>query len=164
MSELKGYDLSKQWFDFTRSNPEKIRPHHTALYFYCIDQCNRLGWAEKFGLPTDLTQKTTGISDYRMYVRTLNELIEWGFLELLQKSTNQYTCNIIALVKNVKATSKASPKHPQSITVISKPVLNNTNNTGTKTKNENTNHPLVNYFGYEVGIKMPPEITDPDQQ
>lgn len=104
------YSLSRQWFDWSFENPELIKPSHTALYFFCIEHCNRLGWKDKFGLPTTMAKDAIGIKSYHTYIDTLNDLISWGFIKLIQKSTNQYSSNIIAIAKNIKAHSKALDK------------------------------------------------------
>ncbi|MBK8736530.1 MAG: hypothetical protein IPL98_11795 [Saprospiraceae bacterium] len=56
-----------------------------------------------------------GIKKHETYIRYFNDLIEWGFLILIQKSTNQYSSNIIsinnAMPKKGKALEKASRKH-----------------------------------------------------
>ena len=57
LKELTGYDLSRAWFDFCFENPDKICPNHTALYFFAIEHCNRLGWKKKFGLPTTMAME-----------------------------------------------------------------------------------------------------------
>jgi hypothetical protein len=128
-TNMNGYDLSRQWFDFCFENPEKISPNHTALYFFAIEHCNRLGWKEKFGLPTEMAKDAIGIKNYRTFSNAFNDLIDWGFIKIIEKSKNQYSANIIALVKNAKATtkalSKATQKHSQkqgeSIVGINKP-------------------------------------------
>lgn len=137
---MNSYELSRNWFDFTFENPEIIKPVHTAMYFFIIEHCNRLGWKEKFGLPMEMTKDAIGISNYKTYSKTLNSLIEWGFVKLIQKSKNQYSSTIIALVKNTKASTKAltkaSLKHvpkqvrgtAHSIVCIDKPINLITNN------------------------------------
>lgn len=50
---MNGYELSRKWFDWCFENPEKINPNHSAMYFFIIEHCNRLGWKDKFGLPTE---------------------------------------------------------------------------------------------------------------
>lgn len=105
--DINGYSLSRQWFDFSFQNPEKIRPNHTALYFYIIEHCNRLGWKDKFGLPTAVTMEAIGIKSYNTYKKTLEELISFGFVEMIEKSKNQYSANIIALSNFDKALDKA---------------------------------------------------------
>ena len=105
--KLTGYDLSRDWFDFCYENPEKICPSHTALYFFAIEHCNRLGWKPKFGLPTEMTKEAIGIKSTHTYIKIFNDLVEFGFFKLIEKSKNQYSSNIIALSKNDKALYKA---------------------------------------------------------
>jgi hypothetical protein len=107
---MNGYELSRKWFDFCFLNPEKIKPNHTALYFFCIEHCNRLGWKKKFGLPTTMAKEAIGIRSYNTYIQTLNDLIEFGFIEMIEKSKNQYSSNIIALSNFNKALDKALDK------------------------------------------------------
>ena len=143
---MNSYELSRLWFDWCFENPEKINPNHSALYFFCIEHCNRLGWKEKFGLPTTMAKEAIGIKSYGTYIKTLNDLVDWGFIIMLEKSKNQYSANIVALSKNDKALDKALNKaldkalvkHAskqvqsthQSISSINKQITNNniTNN------------------------------------
>lgn len=129
---MNSYELSRTWFNWCFENPEKINPNHTAMYFFIIEHCNRLGWKEKFGLPMEMTKDAIGIKNYRTYSNTLNDLIEWKFITLIQKSKNQYSSNIIAIAKNtkasIKALDKAMQKHSQKqvhdIVCIDKPINN----------------------------------------
>lgn len=107
---MNGYELSRAWFDWCFDNPEKISPNHTALYFFCIEHCNRMGWKEKFGLPTTMAKEAIGIRSYNTYINTLNDLVIFGFIKLIEKSKNQYSSNIIALSKFNKAPDKALDK------------------------------------------------------
>ena len=107
---LNSYELSRQWFDFSFKNPEKISPSHTAIYFFAIEHCNRLGWKEKFGFPTEMAKEAIGIKSYRAYIKAFNDLIEWGFFIMIESSKNQYSANIIALNKKAKANDKAQAK------------------------------------------------------
>jgi len=108
--QLSGYDISRRWFNFCFEHPEKITPNHSALLWFCIEHCNRLGWKEKFGLPTTMAKEAIGIRSYNTYIKTLNDLVEFGFVELIEKSKNQYSSNIIALSNNDKAQAKALDK------------------------------------------------------
>lgn len=107
---MNGYELSRDWFDYCFENPEHIKPIHTAIYFFAIERCNRMGWKSKFGLPTDMTMEALGIGSYNTYIKAFNKIVEWGFITLIQKSKNQYSSNIIALSKNDKAIDKALDK------------------------------------------------------
>jgi hypothetical protein len=107
---MNSYELSRNWFDWSFENPEKINPNHSALYFFTIEHCNRLGWKEKFGLPTTMAKESIGIRSYNTYIKTLNDLVDFGFIKLIEKSKNQYSSNIIALSNFNKATDKALDK------------------------------------------------------
>ncbi len=107
---MNGYEFSRAWFDFSFNTPNKVKPVHTAIYFFAIERCNRLGWKEAFGFPTDLAMEALGIRNYKTYIIALQELVDWGFIKWIQKSRNQYAANIIALVKNTKAPPKALDK------------------------------------------------------
>lgn len=139
MANPNGYELSRNWFDWCFENPEKITPNHTALYFFCIEHCNRLGWKEKFGIPTTMAKEAIGIRSYNTYIKTLNDLVVFGFIKLVEKSKNQYSSNIIALSNFDKAYSKAldkalikhTTKQGESIDSIDKPItINNKPLTG----------------------------------
>jgi len=151
--KLTGYELSRQWFDFSFDNPEKIRPIHSAIYFFAIEHCNRLGWKEKFGFPTQMAMEAIGVKNWRTYNKGLTDLIDWGFIELIEKSKNQYSSCIICLCKKYNSTvgslDKALSKHGQdhiqdhgSITVGINKQYNNitkeqiTNNVATKVDDE----------------------------
>ena len=107
---MTGYEFSRTWFDFSFANPQNVKPIHTAIYFFAIERCNRLGWKEEFGFPTNLAMEALGIKNYKTYIRSLQVLVDWGFVKWIQKSKNQYTANIIALVKNDNAPNKALDK------------------------------------------------------
>jgi len=76
-----------------------------------VEHCNQLGWKKKFGLPSAMTMEVIGIKSYNTYKKTFEDLVEWGFFEVVERSKNQYTANIIALSKIDKAPDKANAKH-----------------------------------------------------
>jgi len=127
---MNSYELSRTWFDWCFENPEKINPNHSALYFFAIEHCNRLAWKSKFGLPTEMAKEAIGIKSYTTYIKTLNDLVDWGFIKMIEKSKNQYSSNIVALLKNDKALDKAldkaivkaSKKRVESNDSIDKPI------------------------------------------
>ena len=107
---MNSYELSRKFWDFAFENPERIKPIHSAIYFFAIEHCNRLGWKEKFGLPSQMVMEAIGVKNWRTYSQGLNELIEFDFIKLLEKSSNQYSSNIIAIVNFTKADTKALDK------------------------------------------------------
>lgn len=52
---------------------------------------------------------------HQTYIKYFNDLVDWGFFNLIEKSKNQYSSNIISLVyampKKDKALDKAMVKH-----------------------------------------------------
>jgi hypothetical protein len=134
--------LTRNFWDFAFENPEKIKPNHCALYLFIVEHCNRLGWKRKFGLPTTMAKDAIGIRSYNTYIHTLNDLVSFGLIELIEVSKNQYSSNIVAISNfdkaHIKALDKASIKHVtkqsestvQSIDSIDKHnTINNIHNT-----------------------------------
>lgn len=129
---MNSYDLSRCFCNWCFDNPDKVKPIHYAIYFFAIEHCNRLGWKDKFGLPSQMVMEAIGVKNWRTYSAGLNELVEYGFIEMIEISKNQYSSNIVAIVKNTKAPTKASTKaldkalqkhstkHSQSIVSIDK--------------------------------------------
>lgn len=107
---MNSYELSRAFVDFSFENPSKIKPNHYALYFFSIEHCNRLGWKKEFGLPTTMAMEAIGIKSYNTYINTFNDLEKFGFFKIIERSKNQYSSNIIALLKNDKAHDKALDK------------------------------------------------------
>ena len=132
------YSLSRNYWDYSFENPDKLKPNHAAIYFFAIEHCNRLGWKDKFGLPTTMVMEAVGIKNYKTYHGALMDLIEIGFIQLIEKSKNQYSANVIAIVNFTKANTKALgkamskhstkhiPKQVQSIVSIDIPIYFNT--------------------------------------
>jgi hypothetical protein len=104
------FKLLRDFWDFAFENPEKISPNHCALYCFIINHSNRLGQKIKLGLPTEMAKEAIGIKSYNTYINTLNDLVGWGFIKLLERSKNQYSSNIVALSYFDKALDKALDK------------------------------------------------------
>ena len=138
---MNGYELSRNFCDWAFENPHKIKPIHYAIYYFSIEHCNRLGWKDKFGLPSQMAMEAIGVKNWRTYSAGLNDLVDFGFIEMVEISKNQYSSNIVAIVKNTKAPTKAptkaldkalskhSTKHSQSTVSIDKQETNNNKQT-----------------------------------
>lgn len=135
---MNGYELSRNFWDWSFENPDKVKPIHPAIYFFSIEHCNRLGWKEKFGLPSQMVMEAIGVKNWKTYSAGLNDLVEFGFLKLIERSKNQYSSNIVAIVNFTKAPTKAldkalsehtakhSPKQGRSTVSIDKQYNNKT--------------------------------------
>jgi hypothetical protein len=107
---MNGYELSRVWFAYTYNHPDKFSPIDTALYFWIIEVFNRARWSEKIYLPSGQAMQHIGCKSYKAYINSFNKLEAEGFIKVVERSKNQYTANIIALVSNTKALTEASTK------------------------------------------------------
>ena len=110
MKKPNGYDLTRQWFDFAFENCGKVTSSHTALYVFLIEINNRLGWVPQFQITSTECMAGMSCKSHNTYKKVFDELVEWGFVEIVVKSRNQYQCNIIALSKFDEALDKALDK------------------------------------------------------
>lgn len=106
------YSLSRYFWDFAFEHPTKIKPVHISIYFFAVEHCNRLGWKRNFGLPTSMVLEAIGVKSYSVYKAAFDQLVEYGFFDVIQYSKNQYSSNVIALKENYKAHTKAHTKAP----------------------------------------------------
>jgi len=153
------FKLTRSFWDFAFENPEKIKPNHCALYLFIVEHCNRLGWKKKFGLPTTMAKDAIGIRSYGTYIVTLNDLVSFGLIELIEKSKNQYSSNIVAvsnfdkaLDKSLdKATLKHVSKQGESIDSINKPITNNNQTIEERKANfANSLKPYLKLYGADM--------------
>ncbi len=146
------YDLTRSWFDFSFEKTE-AKVQHTAIFMWCLELNNRLGWKKEFGLPTHDTMEGLSIGNKGTYHQALKDLQDWGFITIVKESKNQYQSCIIKInekcrVKKATALDSAliqhSTQHSSSIGVgivpIDKPINQLTNkpiNKGVKFNFEN---------------------------
>jgi hypothetical protein len=107
---MNSYELSRNFTDWCFDNPHKVKPIHYAIFYFSIEHCNRLGWKENFGFPSQMVMEAIGVKNWRTYSAGLNELAEFGFIRIIEKSQNQYSSNIIAIVNFTKAHTKPLDK------------------------------------------------------
>lgn len=135
---MNTFNLSRNFFNWCFENPGKINTNHVAIYFFCVDLNNKLGWKEEFGLASYHCMEAIGINKHQTFIKYLNDLIDYGFIKLVQKAKNQYVSNIIslqsAMPKNGKALDRANMwhevkhevKHARDKVAIDKQVNNQT--------------------------------------
>lgn len=108
--QMNGYTLIREWFNFKFENPDKVNSKHSEFFCYLVDKWNRLGQKETFGLPTEVTMEVLGIGSFNTYKKIFQDLIDFGFVELIKNSKNQHSSKIVALSFFDKATNKALDK------------------------------------------------------
>lgn len=109
--KMNGYSLTSEWFNFMAENSHKVECKHTAFYLYLVEFFNKRHWVKTVGLPTDFTMTMLNIKSYKSYIGILNDLVDFGFIIISKRATNQYTSTQIELVKNTKSNTKASTSH-----------------------------------------------------
>jgi hypothetical protein len=167
---MKGYELSRRWFDFAFEKKE-AKVYHTALFMWCIELNNRLGWKEEFGLPTQDTMEGLGIGNRNTFRAALKDLDKWGFIKIVQESKNQFQACYISIlspkkcpVKSEQALDKALNRHrsgqssgtASSSELIDKPINNETNKQGEMEEIEHvaTYKQLDKMFAQGLDIEM----------
>ena len=108
MALLNTYIISKEWFDWTFDNSYIVSPVHTAIYFWTIELCNRLKWKEEFEINTLYAMTATGIRSKNTYFKAFHDLVEWGFIEIVKKSKNQNTPNIVKVRRVIELKNQMS--------------------------------------------------------
>ena len=162
------FKLYRNFWDYCFENPETIKPTHIAIYSFTLEHCNRLGWKKKFGLPTTMVMEAIGVKSYNTYISALRDLVNWGFIEMIEKSKNQHSSNIVALSNFNKALDKALDKAmlkhgtrqhestSESNSSINKPIYKETNLPITnnieerKLKFSSTLEPYLNIYGKDL--------------
>lgn len=109
MDNINTFDLSKQWFAYISENTN-VKSNHSHLYFFILNKWNVLFWKKQFGLPTEHTMQCLNVLSYKTYIKTLLDLKDFGFINIIERSKNQNTANIIEVVNNTKAVVKANTK------------------------------------------------------
>ena len=158
MYKVNIFEIHKQWWEFSLSNPDKVRPIHTAIYFRAIEQCNVLGWQKKFGLPTYMTMQYIGISSHKSYFKAFNELIEWKFIKLIKKSVNHHNANIVSIVfltlvdtsLSTSVSTSLSTSLSTSVRDIKAPYLGNYNNTINTNNTNNTKKDKIQEIDFTI--------------
>lgn len=155
-----------QWID---DNPDKTDPYITAVYFALLNRANKLGWKEKFAIVLIDIQETCGISSRTTILKTLSKLEEYGFIETISTTQNQYKNRIICLPlngKHVDSTWKALEKHVESTWTHNKTIKTNNTVKTVKTKgadlgkayfdNPKVNEAFIEFLKNRVALKKAP--------
>lgn len=107
---MNGYNLSRKWFDFKFENKTKVRAIHSDMFMYIVDNWNRMGKKKEFGLPTSFTMEMLNIGSYNTYKKTLQDLIDFGFITLVSDSKNQHQSKVISISNIDKASDEPNDK------------------------------------------------------
>src|SRR5690606_14163761 len=152
---MNGYDISRNFWNWAFENTELMSPNLAAIYFIGVEHCHRHGGEEKFGIQSQMTMDAVGISKYQTYSKYFNQLVDYGFIKVIQKSKNQYSANIILLPnaspKKGKALDKAFIKHGAKQTESIGQSMYESDGSIVKQYNKGTNKQINNSDLFPVG-------------
>ncbi len=97
------------YWKWANDNLDKVHPTSASIYFYFLHVANELHWKPSFSISSTQVMNYCGIGNYKTYKRHFDELVENGLIEIVKKTNNQYTANVIALVKNTEPNTEALP-------------------------------------------------------
>ena len=108
MSNTKrnGYHLQHQFDAWKIHNQGEYKSTHVALFTSLISLNNKLKWVENFGVPRDTTKMQSGITNNASYTKALEDLNDWGLINIVQRSKNQFTATVICLVFDLNVSYK----------------------------------------------------------
>lgn len=108
------------WFYYV-SNNKQVKPVHTTLMLYIMFKNARFKNKDSFYLPTENTMENTGIGSHNTYSKTLKDLIDWGWVIMIEKSTNQWTANVISVnidkIKDINTELGGISKYEEADTI-----------------------------------------------
>ena len=105
------FDYFNGYWRWASENTEKVNPTTTSMYFYILSVANELNWRQSFGLSSTQIMNGIGIATYKTYKKHFDQLVQFGLIQVVKESKNQFTCNVLALVNFTIAPTKARPKH-----------------------------------------------------
>lgn len=108
------FNYFNYFYQWIEENPDKVDPYITAVYFALLNRANKSGWKDKFAIILIDLQETCGINSRTTMLKTLAKLEEFGFLQTVSTTQNQYKNRVICLPLNEKHldnTWKPNEKH-----------------------------------------------------
>lgn len=86
--QINVYNQLAGFYETIWTNP-KMKSQHCALYWFLVNQANRLRWPEWFSVPRDIAMNGSKINKRETYYKTITVLVELKLIEYI-KSTNQH--------------------------------------------------------------------------
>ena len=88
----------RAYYSFIFNSDKNFTPTHSSLYMFLLNQNNRANWVEWFKCPADTAMFGALINSNKTYYKTLNELVEFGLIEV-QKGINNFKAPKIKIIK-----------------------------------------------------------------
>ena len=85
------FDYFNGYWRWASENTEKVNPTTTSMYFYILSVANELGWKKSFGLSSTQIMNGIGIATYKTYKKHFDQLVQFGLIQVVKESKNQFT-------------------------------------------------------------------------
>ena len=99
---LMMFDYFNGFWKWVSDNPDKVDPSLCAVYFALLNRANKTGWKDSFAIILIDLQEDCGICSRTTILKVLSKLEEYGFVETISKTNNQYKNRVIRLPLNGK--------------------------------------------------------------
>lgn len=132
------FEYFKAYWDWADENPDKVNTTAAAIYFHFLHIANSLRWKESFGVTAGQTMEALGIGSVKTYRKHFDELIEYGLIEIKKRSTNQYSCHVIALPKITHPVADHVPNQLPTIDLTTYPSYDPIHKTNKSIKKDKT--------------------------
>lgn len=100
MGKLCISTLVKSYWDFAWKNPTDVSTIHAGILFFAISKNSEYNWKREFQLATNEAIGHLNIRSIGSYIKCLNDLDEYGFVDIIEKGGNQhrpYTLSLYTL-------------------------------------------------------------------
>jgi hypothetical protein len=122
------FDYFNGFWKWVSDNPDKVDPSFCAVYFALLNRANKTGWKDSFAIILIDLQEDCGICSRTTMLKVLSKLEEYGFVETISKTNNQYKNRVIRLPlngKHVESTWIPLEKHVETTWTHNKTIKDN---------------------------------------
>lgn len=131
ITHLKMFDYFNGFWKWVSDNPDKVDPSFCAVYFALLNRANKTGWKDSFAIILIDLQEDCGICSRTTMLKVLSKLEDYGFVETISKTNNQYKNRVIRLPlngKHLESTWIPLEKHMETTWTHNKTIKDNKDN------------------------------------
>jgi hypothetical protein len=122
------FEYFNGFWKWVSDNPDKVDPSICAVYFALLNRANKTGWKDSFAIILIDLQEDCGICSRTTMLKVLSKLEEYGFVNTISKTNNQYKNRVIRLPlngKHVESTWIPLEKHMETNWTHNKTIKDN---------------------------------------
>jgi hypothetical protein len=171
--KLNTYTCNEHFRRIFSTKAHQGKPEHIAIFWFLTELNNRLNWIDDFGLPIYNAMEEVKIRNLKTFSKYLQDLHDWGIIEILSKSVNQHTSTVVSIKSAMakfdeahdEAHDEALPrhmtKHLRGTATINKLLETNKNLETNKPINEQTKIYFSEKYESSFPIRQEKDSTPP---